>query len=123
MSQTEWYSNRVMRGDQYGRTLGFPTANLDAAVLLHVEKEGVYACRVRLGKQFYRGALYLGPRIVLRETKRVLEIHILDFDQEIYGETLSFQLGPFIRPPMGFDNIQALTYQLALDVKASQAST
>lgn len=123
MSQTEWYSNRVMRGDQYGRTLGFPTANLDAAVLLHVEKEGVYACRVRLGKQFYRGALYLGPRIVLRETKRVLEIHILDFDQEIYGETLSFQLGPFIRPPMDFDNKQALTYQLALDVKASQAST
>ena len=123
MSQTEWYSNRVMRGDQYGRTLGFPTANLDAAVLSHVEKEGVYACKVRLGKQFYRGALYLGPRIVLRETKRVLEIHILDFDQEIYGETLSFQLGPFIRPPMDFDNKQALTYQLALDVKASQAST
>ncbi len=118
MSQTEWYSNRVMRGDQYGRTLGFPTANLDAAVLLHVEKEGVYACRVRLGKQFYRGALYLGPRIVLHETKRVLEIHILDFTQEIYGKTLSFQLGPFIRPPMDFDNTDELKAQFSRDVAA-----
>ena len=118
MSELAWYSNKVVRGDQYGRTLGFPTANLDAAVLSHVEKEGVYACQVRLGKQFYRGALYLGPRIVLRETKRVLEIHILDFDQEIYDETLSFQLGPFIRPPMDFDNTDELKAQFSRDVAA-----
>jgi len=111
-----WRKSVVLSGDQYGRTLGFPTANLDAAVLSHVEKEGVYACQVRLGKQFYRGALYLGPRIVLRETKRVLEIHILDFDQEIYGETLSFQLGPFIRPPMDFDNNDELKAQFSRDV-------
>jgi riboflavin kinase/FMN adenylyltransferase len=112
-----------MRGDQYGRTLGFPTANLDAAVLSHVEKEGVYACKVRLGKQFYRGALYLGPRIVLRETKRVLEIHILDFDQEIYGETLSFQLGPFIRPPMGFNTVDELKSQLNQDIEAARLAS
>lgn len=123
MSQTEWYSNRVMRGDQYGRTLGFPTANLDAAVLSHVEKEGVYACKVRLGKQFYRGALYLGPRIVLRETKRVLEIHILDFDQEIYGETLSFQLGPFIHPPMGFNTVDELKSQFNQDIEAARLAS
>ena len=113
-----WYSAIVQHGDKYGRTLGFPTANLDAELLLHVEKEGVYACRVRLGKQFYRGALYLGPRIVLRETKRVLEIHILDFDQEIYGETLSFQLGPFIRPPVDFDSTDELKAQFSNDVTA-----
>ena len=113
-----WYSATVQHGDKYGRTLGFPTANLDAAALSHIEKEGVYVCRVRLGKQFYRGALYLGPRIVLRETKRVLEIHILDFDQEIYGETLSFQLGPFIRPPMDFENIDDLKAQFSRDVAA-----
>lgn len=112
-----------MRGDQYGRTLGFPTANLDAAVLSHVEKEGVYACKVRLGKQFYRGALYLGPRIVLRETKRVLEIHILDFDQEIYGETLSFQLGPFIHPPMGFNTVDELKSQFNQDIEAARLAS
>ena len=121
MSELAWYSSKVVRGDQYGRTLGFPTANLDAEVLLHVEKEGVYACRVRLGKQFYRGALYLGPRIVLRETKRVLEIHILDFDQEIYDETLSFQLGPFIRPPMDFPRANTLIEQLEKDVMSAEA--
>lgn len=116
MSDLAWYSSKVVRGDQYGRTLGFPTANLDAAVLLHVEKEGVYACQVRLGKQLYWGALYLGPRIVLHETKRVLEIHIIDFSQEIYGEELEFQLGPFIRPPMDFENIDELKAQFTRDV-------
>ena len=123
MSELAWYSSKVVRGDQYGRTLGFPTANLDAAVLLHVEKEGVYACQVRLGKQFYRGALYLGPRIVLRETKRVLEIHILDFDQEIYDETLSFQLGSFIRPPMGFNTVDELKSQFNQDIEAARLAS
>lgn len=106
----------VLRGDQYGRTLGFPTANLDASILAHIKKEGVYACRVQLGSEFYRGALYLGPRIVLGETKRVLEIHILDFDREIYGHTLSFELGNFIRPPMDFASAEDLKRQFAEDI-------
>jgi riboflavin kinase/FMN adenylyltransferase len=117
---SKWYSGEVLYGDQYGRTLGFPTANLDAALLKHVEKEGVYACNVRLGSQNYRGALYLGPRIVLHETKRVLEINIIDFDQEIYGETLEFQLGAFIRPPLDFDSLDALKAQFKEDVSAAR---
>ncbi len=115
--QNPWYSGIVMRGDQYGRTLGFPTVNLPAAPLKHIEKEGVYACEVRLGSARYRGALYLGPRIVLGETKRVLEIHLLDFDQEIYGETISFQLGAFIRPPLNFDSLEELKTQFAVDIR------
>jgi riboflavin kinase/FMN adenylyltransferase len=117
------YTAVVLRGDQYGRTLGFPTANLDARLLTHITKNGVYACRVQLGSQFYRGALYLGPRIVLHETQRVLEIHIVDFDQEIYGQTLGFELGPFIRPPQDFATTNDLTQQLARDVAAVRATT
>lgn len=112
------YSATVLRGDQYGRTLGFPTANLDPNVLKHVKKEGVYKCMVHLGSHAYRGALYLGPRIVLGETKRVLEIHIIDFDQEIYGQALSFELGSFIRPPLDFAGTAALKEQFASDVIA-----
>jgi riboflavin kinase/FMN adenylyltransferase len=105
-----------MQGDQYGRTLGFPTANLDPSILRHITKEGVYACTVHLGSQNYRGALYLGPRLVLHETVRVLEIHIIDFDREIYGQTLAFQLGSFIRPPMDFASLNELKERFAADV-------
>lgn len=111
------YSATVLRGDQYGRTLGFPTANLDPNVLKRIKKEGVYKCTVHLESHIYRGALYLGPRIVLDETKRVLEIHIIDFNQEIYGQTLSFELGPFVRPPMDFETIEDLKQQFAADIK------
>ncbi len=113
-----WYSGAVMQGDQYGRTLGFPTANLDPNILRHITKEGVYACTVHLGSQNYRGALYLGPRLVLHETVRVLEIHIIDFDREIYGQTLAFQLGSFIRPPMDFADSTTLQAQFSKDIAA-----
>lgn len=118
----QWYSSIVQHGDKYGRTLGFPTANLDPAVLKHVTEDGVYACTVHLGREKYRGALYLGPRIVLHETKRVLEIHIINFAQEVYGETLQFQLGPFIRPPLDFDDLDALKAQFARDIAAVPAT-
>lgn len=117
-----WYKGTVLRGDQYGRTLGFPTANLDAKILRNVKKEGVYAAEVHLGSRFYRGALYLGPRIVLGESKRVLEIHILDFEEEIYGQMLQFCLGPFIRPPMDFDGLGALKAQFKKDCRAAKAA-
>ena len=119
----QWYSSIVQHGDKYGRTLGFPTANLDPTVLKHVTEDGVYACTVHLGREKYRGALYLGPRIVLHETKRVLEIHIINFAQEIYGETLQFQLGPFIRPPLDFDDLDALKAQFARDIAAVLAAS
>ena len=116
-----WYESVVLSGDRIGRTLGFPTANLDAGVLKDIKKEGVYAAEVHLGSQIYRGALYLGPRIVLGETTRVLEIHLLGFNREIYGETLRFRLGKFIRPPMDFPSREALIKQLQADVAAAQS--
>ena len=116
-----WYEGVVISGSQLGRTLGFPTANLDTTVLAHVMQEGVYAANVRLDGQTYIGALYIGPRLVLDETKRVLEIFLLDFDGDLYGKSLSFQLGSFVRGPMDFDSFEALTAQLEADVAAIRA--
>lgn len=118
-----WYTGTVQRGDQVGRTLGFPTANLDPVLLEHVKKEGVYAAEVRLGSQFYRGALYLGPRLTLGETKRVLEIHLLDFSGDIYGQDIHFCLGPFIRPSRDFPNIEELVKCLKADTDAVRGKT
>lgn len=116
-----WYKSVVVTGSKLGRTLGFPTANLDAAILTHVTQEGVYAAKVRLSGQVHFGALYLGPRLVLDETKRVLEIFVLDFDGDLYGQTLEFQLGAFVRGPMDFDSFDALITQLEADVAAIRA--
>lgn len=116
-----WYEGVVISGSQLGRTIGFPTANLDATVLAHVMQEGVYAASVRIDSQLYTGALYIGPRLVLNETKRVLEIFVLDFDGDLYGKTLDFQLGTFVRGPMDFDSFDALITQLESDVAAIRA--
>lgn len=116
-----WYEGVVISGSQLGRTLGFPTANLDVAILDHVTQDGVYAANVRIDSQAYKGALYIGPRLVLDETKRVLEIFVLDFDGDLYGKTLEFQLGTFVRGPMDFDSFDALITQLEADVAAIRA--
>lgn len=113
-----WYTGTVLHGDQVGRTLHFPTANFDPALLSHIQQEGVYAATVRLGSQNYRGALYLGPRITLGETRRVLEIHIIDFNGDIYDKLVEFQLGSFIRPPSDFPDVQSLIHRLQADVQA-----
>lgn len=116
-----WYRGAVISGSQLGRTLGFPTANLDAPILAHVTQEGVYAANVRIDGQLHTGALYIGPRLVLDETKRVLEIFVLDFDGDLYGQILEFQLGTFVRGPMDFDTFDALIAQLEADVAAIRA--
>lgn len=123
MKQAElWYEGIVISGSQLGRTLGFPTANLDPTILKDVSKGGVYAASVRIDGQAYTGALYIGPRLILDETKRVLEIFVLDFDGDLYGKTLDFQLGGFVRGPMDFDSFEALTAQLEADVAAIRAA-
>lgn len=123
MKQTDtWYEGIVISGSQLGRTLGFPTANLDPTLLDQVTHEGVYAANVRIDGQAYTGALYIGPRLILDETKRVLEIFVLDFDGDLYGKTVDFQLGTFVREPMDFDSFDALTVQLEADVAAIRAA-
>lgn len=111
-----WIEGVVQHGDKQGRLVGFPSANLDAELLEHVEDEGVYACHVEVSGMRYAGALYFGPRLVMGETKRVLEIHIIDFEQEIYGEKISFCLDGFVRPPMNFASIAELGTQLQDDI-------
>lgn len=117
-----WYEGIVISGSRLGRTLGFPTANLDPAILTGITRKGVYAATVRIDGQLYTGALYIGPRLILNETKRMLEIFVLDFDSDLYGKTVDFQLGAFIREPMDFDSFEALTAQLKSDVAAIRAA-
>lgn len=117
-SELLWRRGTVLHGDQTGRTLGFPTVNFDPELARDIEQDGVYAATVLVGDTVYRGALYAGPRLTLGETKRALEIHLIDFEGDVYGQTLRFYVGPFIRPPLNFSSVEALKKQLADDCLA-----
>lgn len=112
-----WYRGKVLRGQKLGRVLGFPTANLDFNILPKSTKEGVYACLVKYKNKRYKGALYFGPRLVLGEENIVLEIYILDFKQQIYGQEICWQMGKFIRPAKNFPSMEDLKIQLQKDIE------
>lgn len=121
-----WLEGRVLKGDQTGRTIGFPTINLYPSILddrISTLEKGVHAAWVRIDGKIYKGALYFGPRVVKDETHDVLEIHILDFDKEVYGDTASFQIKEFVRPIMDFESLEELKDQIAKDVASIRART
>ena len=111
----KWYQGKVLKGEKLGRTLGFPTLNLDSSILSENTLQGAYAAVVKYNDREYKGALYYGPRLVLGETKNVLEIYLLDFRKEIYGKKLQFILKKFLRPPHPFSSLLSLKKQLSKD--------
>lgn len=120
MTTLHWYKSIVLKGQRLGQKLGFPTINLDPKILLPDFLEGVYACKVRFQDKTYLGALFYGPRLVLGESHRVLEINIFDFDKNIYGEEIKFKPGKFIRKPANFASLEDLKKQLCKDVEDVQ---
>ena len=109
----------VVRGNQIGRTIGFPTANL------HINNEekiipsnGVYAVKVKgicLGDTIYNGMMNIGIRPTVDGQKKVIEVHILDFDQDIYEQNLTVMVYEYIRGEVKFDGLESLKAQLAKD--------
>lgn len=109
----------MIAGKQIGKTLGFPTINLDNPGLLTGEREGVYACLVKIDNSLHKGVLYFGPRLILGEKENILEIYLFDFDKNIYGQTISFLLKGFIRPVENFPDFELFKKQLILDCQSA----
>lgn len=112
-----WYKSKVLRGQKLGRTLGFPTVNLDPAIWPKDLPEGVYACLIKYDNKIYRGALYYGPRLVLNETDKVLEIYILDFKKDIYDKIFAWQIKKHLRKAQNFSSLEGLKIQLKKDIE------
>ncbi len=109
-------SGAVVKGDQLGRQLGFPTANID--IDSHhklIPAEGIYAVTVNYGTRELKGMLYIGTRPTVDGSKRVIEVNLFDFNETIYGETLKVNLISFIRGDAKFDNLDGLIQQLHRD--------
>ncbi len=114
-------NGKVVHGDKIGRTLGFPTANLEIEKYKLIPKNGVYVVKVQLGNESFKGLLSIGtrPTVTNSDEKRV-EVYLLDFDQSIYGEILSLELIEFIREDMKFDTLEELVKQMNADKKFAE---
>jgi len=110
----------VIGGEQRGRELGYPTANMSVDGL-HLPKLGVYAVLVEvLDGPFqgsYHGAASLGVRPMFGENTPNLETFIFDFSGDLYGAKLSVGLVEFLRPELKFDGLQALIDQMEQDCR------
>jgi riboflavin kinase/FMN adenylyltransferase len=111
------YTGTVVRGKRLGSSIGFPTANVQLHNLTQLPRFGVYAVRVHIDKKTYLGCLNIGinPTVEANlDTK--IEIHIIEFEENIYDMDISFELIEFIRDEKKFGSIDDLTAQIQLDV-------
>jgi riboflavin kinase / FMN adenylyltransferase len=113
----------VELGDQRGRTLGFPTANLAIPSSLVIPAEGVYAGRFVGADGLARpAAISLGRRPTFyRDGVELLEAHLLDFGGDLYGQPARVQFLARLRPQRRFDDVHDLVAQLHRDVEAVRA--
>jgi len=111
----------VVRGDNLGKKIGYPTANLSA----HSEQfppNGVYFAEARINDVLYHGVVNLGyrPTVSGDKSERVLEIYLLDFNRDIYGEDVEIRFVRYLRAEQKFDSLDALTQQIDADVRRAR---
>lgn len=128
-----FFDGTVIEGNKLGRTLGYPTANLQ---IIQEEKlipgNGVFAVTLHIGRPdaegyitwdatTHRGMMNIGVRPTVDGTKRTIEVNIFDFEENIYGSTLRVQVKKFLRGEHRFNGLEALKAQLALDKEQTLA--
>ena len=110
----------VLQGDQRGRQLGFPTANLSLQDFVE-PKYGVYAVKVEVEgatddqPSRHDGVANIGRRPTFDKDDTILEVNIFDFSEDIYGRNIRVSLIEFLRPETKFDGLESLTKQIAMD--------
>lgn len=115
-----FFEGKVIEGDKIGRTLGYPTANIEASDTNKlIPANGVYAVRVELANglniESYQGMMSIGTRPTIGGTNEVIEVNIFDFDRTIYQENIRVYVRFFLREEVKFSGLEALREQLALD--------
>lgn len=115
-------SGKVIPGDGRGRLLGIPTANLDIWSELMLPKTGVYACKASLQGTMLNAVTNIGIRPTFEDQRVSLrvETHLLDFNQDLYGELLHLDFIARLRDELRFANYQALIDQIKLDIASAE---
>ena len=108
----------VVPGRKLGHTIGFPTANIETDGF-QLPPDGVYAVQVRIGDKTFRGIANLGVRpTVSFDAKRVLEVHLFDFDGDLYGMEVEVEFLRFVREERKLGSVEELRAQIGRDVAA-----
>jgi len=115
-----FFTGQVVHGNKIGRTIGYPTANLKS----HNEEkitlgDGIYAVYVTVVGKKYKGMLSIGFRPTVDSKKRVTEVNIFDFDEEIYDQTIKVEIKKHLRQEVKFNSLDELKQQLHTDKENS----
>ena len=117
LGRTFRISGKVETGDKIGRTIGIPTANLSVSKNLIIPGDGIYAVKVNVNNQIYKGALSIGNRPVIKEDdSRKIEVYIIDFNKNIYEELIEISIISKIRNQENYDSLEELRFQIDKDI-------
>jgi riboflavin kinase/FMN adenylyltransferase len=119
LGQSYILEGTVIQGHQRGRTIGVPTANLDCCDQL-VPAEGVYVGRCVVNGKTHAAAVSIGTMPTFGENQLQIEVHIIDFDGDLYGQTLRVELVDWVREQWRFADIEALKQRMAGDIERSR---
>ncbi|MEM6613238.1 MAG: bifunctional riboflavin kinase/FAD synthetase [Cyanobacteria bacterium P01_C01_bin.72] len=108
----------VVTGQQLGRTIGFPTANLKLPEEKFLPRFGVYAVNVLLEQTTVKGVMNIGCRPTVAGESPTIEVHLLNWSGDLYGKTLKVELLRYLRPEQKFDSVEALKQQITQDCQS-----
>ena len=114
-----WYSlsGEVKKGSSRGAKMGVPTANLDLPYDRVMPRPGVYCCYIYYNGTLYQGIGHVGDKPTFDERKYNLEVHILDFEERLYGSELIVFLIKHVRDTVKFDSPEKMMVQIRRDIK------
>lgn len=115
-------AGKVVHGDHFGHKLGFPTANLDTPGML-LPPNGVYAAQARVADKSFRSVLNIGIRPTIQNPTPAprVEVHLLDFTGDLYGQEMEITFAAKLRDENRFPSVEALRAQIQQDVAAARA--
>lgn len=107
---------KVIHGQKLGRTIGFPTANLDLNTSYKINpKNGVYSVQTKIDNKIFFGMMNFGEKPTFNQNPFSAEVHLFDFQGDLYGKTLTIEFINYIRPQQKFEDISTLKKQLDTD--------
>lgn len=111
-----FFSGEVVKGNQLGRTIGFPTANIQIKEDYKlIPKSGVYIVKSTIKNELFYGMMNIGNRPTVEGTNQTIEVHFFNFDQDIYNQIITIEILDFIRDEQKFESLEALKNQIQKD--------
>ncbi len=116
-------SGTVVHGKKIGRTIGYPTANIEVENLKLLPKKGAYIVEVFVRNQKYKGMLSIGTNPTVNGDKLTVEVYILDFNEDIYGENITVKFRDFLHEEIKFEGLEKLIERLDEDKRLTEEFT